>query len=272
MAFLLLLCVLAVNLNLFWCDGPLSREQLTEEVEKLEDRLDQLQDQGQLADEMRKLGNTMTKGFTTLGQTLGDKLSEGLGTFRFVRPASCVDVKDYDRSNSVHTLTVNKKNITVFCDQTTAGGGWTVIQRRRDGSVDFYRNWDQYTRGFEDLNGEFWLAGNTAYAEYKNFHISGPYNYYRLYVDGYSGDAGDSLARQNNQRFSTKDRDNDAYSGHCAVMYQGAWWYKDCFDSNLNGRYLASAEINGISISWKTWKGLYVALKHVEMKIRPAWY
>ncbi|KAL9985579.1 hypothetical protein ACROYT_G008001 [Oculina patagonica] len=147
----------------------------------------------------------------------------------------------------------------VFCDQTTAGGGWTVFQKRLDGSVDFYRDWAYYKRGFGNLNGEFWLgldkinrltktknrlrvdledtAGKTAYAEYDMFAVTSEKTKYQLSLGSYSltGTAGDSLSRHLGQPFSTKDQDNDISSGDCAKEAKGAWWYVDCRSSNLNG-------------------------------------
>ena len=97
----------------------------------------------------------------------------------------------------------------VYCDQTTAGGGWTVFQKRLDGSVDFYRGWDGYKRGFGNLSGEFWLGldkihrltkeqsrlrvdledfnGNTAYAEYSLFDVGDEGSNYVLNLGTYSG-------------------------------------------------------------------------------------
>ena len=58
--------------------------------------------------------------------------------------------------------TFNSDNFEAYarCDLDTEGGKWTVIQRRINGSVDFYLNWTDYVSGFGNLDGEFWYELN----------------------------------------------------------------------------------------------------------------
>ena len=80
---------------------------------------------------------------------------------------------------------------------------------------------------------------------------------------------GDSLSYHNNRQFSTKDRDNDKSSiVNCAVHLHGAWWYKYCYTSNLNGKYFRDRKLNQDGIVWFYWKHFH-SLKRVNMKIRP---
>ena len=130
-----------------------------------------------------------------------------------VPPSSCADLyKSGHTTSDVYTIDPDGSGaFDVFCDQTTDGGGWTVFQKRLDGSVDFYRDWDDYENGFGNLNGEFWLGldkirrltnsdtfmlrvdledwqGETRFAEYASFAISNETNKYKLSVGSYSGD------------------------------------------------------------------------------------
>ncbi|XP_035689136.1 angiopoietin-related protein 1-like [Branchiostoma floridae] len=57
------------------------------------------------------------------------------------------------------------------------------------------------------------------YAEYSTFRVSGESDGYRLHISGYSGTAGDSMTYNNGHRFSTVDRDNDDWSGHCSQRW-----------------------------------------------------
>ena len=172
----------------------------------------------------------------------------------------------------------------------TDGGGWTVFQRRQDGSVDFYRNWTDYEDGFGNLTGEFWLGlnkihrltqegsntlrvdladfdGNTAYAQYSTFSVGDNTTEYTLTVGGYSGTAGDGLTSQHNgKKFSTPDNDNDHNAGHCALHAKGAWWFRKCFSSHLNGPYYHNPSVEyAKGIIWLQWKGFYYSLKFTEM-------
>uniref|UniRef100_A0A4W5KAH3 Angiopoietin 2b n=1 Tax=Hucho hucho TaxID=62062 RepID=A0A4W5KAH3_9TELE len=48
--------------------------------------------------------------------------------------------------NGVHSIRPanSTRTVKVFCDMKTRGGGWTVLQHRRDGAVDFHRGWKDY--------------------------------------------------------------------------------------------------------------------------------
>ena len=177
----------------------------------------------------------------------------------------------------------------------TDGGGWTVFQRRQDGSVDFYRYWTDYEDGFGNPKGEFWLGlskihhltqegssslrveigdfdGNSFYAQYSTFSIGNDSTEYRLNVSGYSGTAGDSLTYHSGSPFSTRDNIND--NRKCSVRWKGAWWFKNyedtrCFASHLNGPYLHRPTVYPYwhGITWNSWENGFT-LKHTEMKLR----
>ncbi|XP_049285769.1 angiopoietin-2-like [Anopheles funestus] len=184
-----------------------------------------------------------------------------------------------------------------YCEFSTDGTAWTVIQRRNlyDLQENFNRSWNEYKFGFGDLGYEFWLGndfihrlsyddnvelrveledfeGNKAYAEYGAFRIESEKFNYNIMISDYHGNASDGLAYHNDQDFSTYDRANDRSvdSYPCALTFGSGWWFNRCAASNLNGKYYLENPRNHKStgILWESWLGDY-SLKAAKMLIRP---
>ncbi|XP_052231709.1 SCO-spondin-like isoform X8 [Dreissena polymorpha] len=175
--------------------------------------------------------------------------------------------------SGVYTLTtpLTHAKVQVYCDMGTDGGGWTIFQRRFDGSVDFHRNFRNYEYGFGDVVGEHWLGlkyiyeitsngyfqlrvnitrndGRKAYDVYGNFRLQ-PGPRYTLNLGAQLKSHGvepssDTFFTTSSRTpvgsaFSTYDHDSDKFAdGNCAELYKGGWWYNDCYmNINLNGLY-----------------------------------
>ena len=176
-----------------------------------------------------------------------------------------------------------------YCDSVTAEGGWLVVQRRQDGSVDFNRDWVDYEEGFGSLTGEFWYGlrplhcltnqgewelridftitdGTKSYLSYSSFKVGPPSTNYTLNISGFKGIyPKNPLAAdpQNGMAFTTKDRDNDKWKKNCAiddVGNSGGWWYNSCSSIFLNHQYK-----NRYGIYYNGWK----SFSFTEIKIRP---
>ncbi|KAH3776460.1 hypothetical protein DPMN_177885 [Dreissena polymorpha] len=170
------------------------------------------------------------------------------------------------------TTPLSHTKIQVMCDMETDGGGWTVFQKRFNGSEDFYRNFRDYEKGFGNVYAEHWLGlkyiyeittrgsyqlrvdivrsnGSKGYDVYGGFSLSPGTNYTlnvgsRVRSDGLlnttlSFSDGGSSGKPVGNAFSTYDHDVDRWSGgNCAADWRGGWWYNACYGYiNLNGLY-----------------------------------
>lgn len=139
--------------------------------------------------------------------------------------------------------------------------------------IHYLTNQDNYKLRIELTNWE----KTKKFAEYDVFRVDDEKEGYKLTISGFTGDAGDGMAKHNGHKFSTKDVDNDKvvkeFGGSCAKRFSGAWWYYKCYMSNLNGLYYRNGQIPPKmfdGITWKPWTGPNYSLRSVEMKIRPS--
>ncbi|KAM3911196.1 ficolin-2-like [Leptodactylus fuscus] len=206
---------------------------------------------------------------------------------------NCQDLLNQgDVLNGWYTIYPAGQRLNVLCDQQTDGGGWIVFQKRCNGSVDFFRDWNSYKTGFGNYLSEFWLGNENLhmltssgewemridlqatdninhYAKYSSFNILGEDEKYKLLLGDFKeGNAGNSMDTHVGMPFSTKDKDSTA--DKCVFRYNVGWWYNQCHSANLNRSYIRWAhksDANGIK--WVTGKGYVYSYKATEMKMRP---
>ena len=196
------------------------------------------------------------------------------------------------RKSGVYTMMnfcgVKCNDAEVYCDTSNGGGGWLVVQRRQDGSVDFNRGWGEYEDGFGNLTGELWYGlralncltgqggwemrmdiklanGTNIFLQYEQFKVASAKDKYKLTVGGFQGTTTDPMVFHNGMHFSTRDNDNDPAGSNCALVHApkavGGWWFNSCWHIVPNNFY-------------EHWEGIHLngkwhALPFIEIKIRP---
>ncbi|XP_045137528.1 ryncolin-2-like [Portunus trituberculatus] len=182
------------------------------------------------------------------------------------------------------------KPVLVWCDMETDGGGWTVFLNRQQQNVqlDFNLTWDHYKAGFGSPYSEYYLgnevlhqmtngrsyvlrldlnltSGGSDFATYDLFRVNSESNRYSSYLTGsLRGDYSTTncLRYMGSRSFTTLDRDHDSYTGNCASVKGGAWWYYNCRTFNPTSVYNTILNV--------TCYGSTRAVTQLQLKIRPS--
>ncbi|XP_073697784.1 microfibril-associated glycoprotein 4-like isoform X2 [Garra rufa] len=221
------------------------------------------------------------------------------------KPVDCSDIYNSGETVSgIHSIyPAGDDPVWVDCEMISDGndednGGWTVIQRRMDGSIDFYLPWSKFKKGFGTVLGEYWLglgimyqmtrnrkymlrvdpedfAGKKGFAMHSSFSLVPEAGGYKLQVSGFKdGGAGDSMTFHSAKKFITLDKDQDLNGTNCAKPFLGAFWYNACQYAYPIGVHLWDKKPTDYPSGdvWYTWTNSHAVgiKKSISMKIKPA--
>ncbi|CAD5208441.1 unnamed protein product [Bursaphelenchus xylophilus] len=181
------------------------------------------------------------------------------------------------KDNGIYEISTFQGPRSVYCDQISDGGGWTVIQQRFNGTVQFWSaRWEEYANGFGELgeDTEFWAGNELIHeltAQCRNmsrlrvvlfgdrspmsqddgqlyvgnylFKIDSASQLYTIHIK-YDKNLPNNattgwydLTLADLNPFSTVDRIHDP-EPYCLRQYRmGGWWTKNCGVTSLNGEY-----------------------------------
>ena len=174
------------------------------------------------------------------------------------KPKDCIDLKCYrvstgqDGPHTVYPGIENLTTLTVSCDQTASGGGWTVWLRRSAVANDtsFNRTWDEYKTGFGRHGGPH----TELYLGNENVHHLTQNEQTEILLEGVTYNGGSCSARADYVKLASESdeysvtfgllsrvinasdgifefHENAPFSAtphQCPAYGNSMWWYAQC--------------------------------------------
>ena len=205
-------------------------------------------------------------------------------------PVDCAELACWNITRPLVQQVFAPTPLWLTCDFSTAGGGWTIMQLRRDPNLDFYRMWSEYKHGF-GVRDTFWLGldhvhrltkdkatilrvelqmghpPHTKHIEYEGFSVLSEAHQFLLQLRGPTGDKTLPEALMNHTGpFCTRDSPDSAFCRGEASNFHTGWWFSP--EHARLGADLNSKMRSRIRQERVYWRGVR-DIKTTAMKFRP---
>ena len=206
-------------------------------------------------------------------------------------PVDCAELMCWGVTRSVVQRVFAPASLRLNCDFTTKGGGWTILQQRRDQSIEFYRKWAEYKNGFDNGGDTFWLGLDhahrltkgraatlrveltygrylhTDHAEYDGFTLGNETTSYALNYTVFDrrSSLSDGLSNHSGP-FCSWDSPYSEWCRRKAMYARTGWWFSShgVINSDLNAKFRRAIQQQRLY-----WRGVGGVVS-TQIKFRPA--